>query len=106
MPKALPTRGDCRQIHRATEPQSGLTENSDDDRLLSSLVQNPMKLAPKDGETCPRAMVARTHGASEDRRLMNARRDKMLASGRTQPELGQLIVESGRSHALGHATTV
>ncbi len=50
-----------------------------------------MKLSPKDGETGPRTVVARAHGANENRRLVGARRDKMLASGRTQPELGQLI---------------
>jgi hypothetical protein len=106
VPKALPTRDDCRQIHRATEPQSGLTDDGDDDRLLNGLAQDPMKLSPKDGESCPRTMVASAHRANEDGRSVDARRNKLLASRRSQPELGQLIAWAGGSRAHRHATTV
>lgn len=83
--------GACRGSGRRTEPQCRITAHGDDDRLLNGLAQDAMKLSPKDGETGSRTVVVRAHGANENRRLVGARRDKLLASGRTQPELGQLI---------------
>jgi hypothetical protein len=51
-------------------------------------------------------MVASPRNANEDRRLVDARRDKVLASGRTEPELDQFIAKAGRNHAHWHATTL
>ena len=47
-----------------------------------------MQLPPEDGEAGARTLVTPPHGADEDRRLVDARRDKLLASGRTHTEFG------------------
>jgi hypothetical protein len=73
---------------------------------VSSLAQDAMQLPPEDGEAHARTPVTPPHGADEDRRLVDARRDKLLASGRTHAEFGQLIAKTGRSNACRHGTTV
>jgi hypothetical protein len=65
-----------------------------------------MQLPPEDGEARSRTLVAPPYGADEDRRLVDARRDKLLASGRTHTEFGQLIAKTGRSNAYRHGITV
>ncbi len=65
-----------------------------------------MQLPPEDGEARSRTLVSPPYRADEDRRLVDARRDKLLASGRTHTEFGQLIAKTGRSNAYRHANNV
>jgi lysozyme family protein len=60
-------------------------------------------MPPEDGEAGSRTLVTPPHVANEDRHLVDARRDKLLASGRTHTEFGQLIAKMGRSNAYRHA---
>ena len=102
-PSARPCPRSSRECGRRTQPQHRIAAHGDDDRLLRSLAQDAMQLAPKDGEARSLSLVTPPHRANEDRHLVDARRDKLLASGRTHPEFGQLIAKTGRSNACRHA---
>ena len=62
-----------------------------------------MQAPSEDGEARSRTPVTPPHTADENRRLVDARRDKVLASGRTHTEFGQLIAKTGRGNAYRHA---
>lgn len=98
--------GACLNLGRTTEPKDGLTDHGDDDRLLSCLAQDAMKLSPEDGEARSRTPIPSAHRADEDWHLVHARREKLLASRRTQAEFRQLIAKAAWSNAHRHATTV
>lgn len=78
-------------VSHATEPQHGIPADRDDDRVLRSLADDAVELATQDGQADEPAAVTPARRADEHGHLVDARRDKLSASGHPVPEFGELI---------------